>query len=58
MTSKRHRHQFHLLTFRFGPVRKDDVHYHPCWDHECSRVLIGLSRWCIQKKFEHQRETL
>jgi len=58
MSSKRHRHKFTLLYWHFGPAKKQDVHVHSCFDRDCTRVLIGTSRECIEAKKDHKRETL
>lgn len=55
--SKRHKHTFTSLWTNFGKYGRQDVHYHPCLDDDCGRVLIGEGRDC-SKTTPHRRETL
>ena len=58
---RRHRHEFTLLYWHFGPYGRQDVHVHSCrpWnDERCIRVLIGKGRECDGKSESHHRETL
>lgn len=59
MACKKHTHIWTSLWSCFGPYRPPpEVHYHPCHDPDCSRVLVGLGRNCDGKGFTHWRETL
>lgn len=57
VSAKRHKHTFTGLWVHFGPYGPQDIHYHPCWDQECDRVLIGQGRECVADH-DHRRETL
>lgn len=40
-------HKFHLLYFHLGPFGRQDVHIHPCTEHEqCEMEYVGLGRNC------------
>ena len=56
--AKRHRHTFTALSYHFGPYGRQDVHVHPCFDEDCSRVIIGEGRVCGGERTNHWRETL
>jgi len=57
--AKRHKHTFHALWATFGPYgRRQAVHYHPCWDEDCDRVLVGSGHNCDGNPATHRRETL
>ena len=62
IAAKRHRHEFSMLYWHFGPVGRQDVHVHSCrpWEDgdQCWRVLIGEGRACDGKSKSHHRETL
>ena len=60
MPSKKHTHIFFALWCHFGPYRQsyEHIHYHPCHDIECDRVLVGKGWDCDGKKESHHRETL
>jgi len=62
MASKRHRHEFSLLCWHFGPYGRQNVHVHSCrpWDdgEPCGRVLVGKGRECDGNPETHWRETL
>lgn len=67
MSAKRHRHEFSMLWWHFGPYGRQDVHVHSCyagaWDRQppegdCERILIGEGRDCDGRPESHHRETL
>jgi hypothetical protein len=40
-------HEFHLLCWHFGPYGPQDVHMHPCIEHEhCPTALQGVGNKC------------
>lgn len=57
MSVMKHRHDFHGLWDHFGPLGRQDVHYHPCIE-DCSRVLMGPGHDCDGDPNSHWRETL
>ena len=59
--AKRHRHEFTMLWWRFGPYGPyghQRIHVHGCRTEGCDRVLIGAGRDCDGKAGSHHRETL
>lgn len=62
MSAKRHRHEFHALSWTFGEYERQDVHVHSCWrdvfGDGCDRVLVGKGRSCSGVAGDHWRETL
>ncbi len=53
-----HKHWFSPFPQHFGPYGLQDVHYHPCIEDGCWRVLIGLGADCDGNGATHERKTL
>ena len=53
MPAKRHKHTFHSMVQHFGPYGRQNVHWHPCWDRDCDRVLIGQGRKCAGRVIDY-----
>jgi hypothetical protein len=55
---RRHRHWFSGPWTHFGRYGPQDVHYHPCIEDGCNRVLIADGRDCGGHDQPHKRKTL
>ena len=55
---KRHPHWFSPFAQHYGKHGPQDVHYHPCVEDDCERVLLGDGRLCDGQASTHQRKRL